>query len=283
MNESVTIFEVGPRDGLQNEKSQIATKDKIVLVDLLSQTGLRKIEVSSFVSPKWVPQMADAAEVFAGIRRNDDVSYAALTPNMRGFEAAIAAGANEIAIFASASEGFSQKNINCSIAESVARFAPVAEAASESKIPMRGYVSCVTECPYDGAVAPTAVAWLVGELMSLGCYEISLGDTIGTGTPENVRSMLQVVTKETDPGKLAGHFHDTNGKALSNIEVAIEYGLRVFDASVGGLGGCPYAPGAAGNVATDAVVDLVEAKGFSTGIDREKLEAATAFVRSITG
>ena len=283
MADSVTLFEVGPRDGLQNEKAQIATVDKIALVNLLSLAGLRKIEVSSFVSPKWVPQMADAAEVFAGIDRVEGVQYTALTPNMRGFEGAIAAGANEIAIFGAASEGFSQKNINCSIAESLERFAPVVDAAKAAIVPVRGYVSCVTDCPYDGSVAPTAVASVAREMMALGCYEISLGDTIGIGTPKKVALMLDAVLKEVDADKLAGHFHDTNGQALANIEVALEHGLRVFDASVGGLGGCPYAPGAAGNVATEAVVELLEAKGFSTGVDREKLDAAAAFARSLSG
>ena len=282
MADSVTLFEVGPRDGLQNEKVQIATSDKIALVNLLSVTGLRKIEVSSFVSPKWVPQMADAAEVFAGIERVDGVAYTALTPNMRGFDGAIAAGVNEIAIFAAASEGFSQKNINCSIAESLERFAPVMDAASDANIPVRGYVSCVTDCPYDGAIAPAAVALVVQKMMALGCYEISLGDTIGVGTPEKVASMLAAVLNEVDVAKLAGHFHDTNGQALANIEVALEHGLRVFDASVGGLGGCPYAPGAKGNVATEAVVELLESKGFSTGVDRTKLAAAAAFARSLS-
>ena len=283
MADSVTLFEVGPRDGLQNEKAQIATVDKIALVNLLSLAGLRKIEVSSFVSPKWVPQMADAAEVFAGIDRVEGVQYTALTPNMRGFEGAIAAGANEIAIFGAASEGFSQKNINCSIAESLKRFAPVVDAAKAANVPVRGYVSCVTDCPYDGSVVPTAVASVAREMMALGCYEISLGDTIGVGTPKKVALMLDAVLKEVDADKLAGHFHDTNGQALANIEVALEHGLRVFDASVGGLGGCPYAPGAAGNVATEAVVELLEAKGFSTGVDREKLDAAAAFARSLSG
>ena len=282
MAEFVTLFEVGPRDGLQNEKAPIATDDKIALVNLLSLAGLRKIEVSSFVSPKWVPQMADAAEVFAGVDRAEGVLYTALTPNMRGFEGAVAARADEIAIFGAASEGFSQKNINCSIAESLERFAPVVDAAKQANIPVRGYVSCVTDCPYDGAVAPAAVASVAKEMMALGCYEISLGDTIGVGTPKKVASMLDAVLKVVDADNLAGHFHDTNEQALANIEVALERGLRVFDASVGGLGGCPYAPGAAGNVATEKVVVMLEAKGFSTGIDRKKLEAAASFARSLT-
>jgi hydroxymethylglutaryl-CoA lyase len=283
MADSVTLFEVGPRDGLQNEGMQIATSDKIALVNLLSVTGLQKIEVSSFVSPKWVPQMADAAEVFAGIERVQGVAYTALTPNMRGLEGAIAADVDEIAIFASASEGFSQKNINCSIAESLERFAPVMDATNEVNIPVRGYVSCVTDCPYDGSVAPAAVALVVKKMMALGCYEVSLGDTIGVGTVEKVALMLAAVLNEVDAGKLAGHFHDTNGQALANIEVALEHGLRVFDASVGGLGGCPYAPGAEGNVATEAVVELVESKGFSTGVDRTRLDAAASFARSLSG
>lgn len=281
MSDFVTLFEVGPRDGLQNEKSQIATRDKIALVNMLTDAGLKKIEVSSFVSPKWVPQMADAAEVFAGIKRAGGVVYSALTPNMRGFEGALAAGASEIAIFGSASEGFSQKNINCSIAESLERFAPVAAAAIESKVPMRGYVSCVTDCPYDGSVEPSKVAWLANELISLGCYEVSLGDTIGAATPKKIELMLEAVLKETAAEKLAGHFHDTNGQAIANIEVSLEHGLRVFDVSVGGLGGCPYAPGAAGNVATESVVEILESRGFSTGIDREKLMAAAEFASSL--
>ena len=201
---------------------------------------------------------------------------------MRGFEGAIASGVNEIAIFGAASEGFSQKNINCSIAESLERFAPVVDAAKEANIPVRGYVSCVTDCPCDGVVAPTAVASVAKEMLALGCYEISLGDTIGVGTPKKVALMLEAVLKVVDADRLAGHFHDTNAQALANIEVALEHGLRVFDASVGGLGGCPYAPGAAGNVATEKVVVMLEAKGFSTGIDRKKLEAAASFARSLT-
>ncbi len=281
MTEHVTIFEMGPRDGLQNEPKAIDTKDKIALVDLLSQTGLRKIEVTSFVSPKWVPQMADAADVLAGITRQAGVSYAALTPNLRGLEGAIAARADEVAIFASASEGFSQANINCSIEESFDRFGPVMEAARNAGLPVRGYVSCVTDCPYDGAVAPESVAFVAKRLREMGCYEISLGDTIGAGRPETVGKMLDSVLEAVPAAQLAGHFHDTQGRALDNIEVCLEQGLRVFDSSVGGLGGCPYAPGAAGNVATEAVVERVEALGYETGIDLNALTKAAAFAQGL--
>ena len=281
MTKNVTIFEVGPRDGLQNEQTQISTADKILLVDLLSATGLSKIEVTSFVSPKWVPQMADAAEVLAGINRNAGVDYAALTPNMRGFDAAVDANADEVAIFASASEGFSQNNINCSIAESLERFAPVAEAAQKTGIPVRGYVSCVAECPYDGATSPANVAYVVQELFKLGCYQISLGDTIGRATPQQIGVMLDTVLKDTPASRLAGHFHDTSGQAIDNIDVSLARGLRCFDSSVGGLGGCPYAPGAAGNVATEAVIAHLERKGFKTGIDTSRLATASQFASKL--
>ncbi len=281
MTEHVTIFEMGPRDGLQNEKRQIATADKIRLVDLLSACGFAKIEVTSFVSPKWVPQMADAAQVLAGITRRPGVSYAALTPNMRGFEGALAAKADEIAIFGSASEGFSQKNINCSIAESLKRFQPVAEAATSAKIPVRGYVSCVTDCPYDGPTPPEAVARVARALIDMGCYEVSLGDTIGAGTPDTVARMLDAVLAVVPATQLAGHYHDTHGRALDNIAVSLDRGLRTFDSSVGGLGGCPYAPGAAGNVATEAVVDLLSARGFGTGIDLDRLSEAASFAKTL--
>lgn len=283
MSDQVTIFEMGPRDGLQNEKQQIATSDKIKLVDLLSDCGFSKMEVTSFVSPKWVPQMADATEVLAGINRYDDISYAALTPNLRGYEGARAANADEVAIFASASEGFSQKNINCSIAESIERFKPVLEAAKADGMPVRGYVSCVTDCPYDGPTPPQSVANVARQLLDLGCYEISLGDTIGAATPETTSLMLEAVLKKVPAIKLAGHFHDTKGRALENIEVCLGYGIRTFDAAVGGLGGCPYAPGAKGNVATEAVVETLSAKGFATGVDMDKLAIASAFARSLKG
>ncbi|HBN32269.1 MAG TPA: hydroxymethylglutaryl-CoA lyase, partial [Rhodobacteraceae bacterium] len=255
MSDFVEIFEVGPRDGLQNEARLIPAADKIALVDLLSAAGFRRIEVASFVSPKWVPQMADGAEVLAGIARTTGVSYAALTPNMRGYQDARAAKADEIAIFASASEGFSQANINCSIAESLERFKPIAEAALADGIPMRGYISCVSDCPFDGPTPPANVARTAAILRDAGCYEISLGDTIGQATPDSITAMLNAVLTEVPAGKLAGHYHDTSGRALANIEASLALGLRVFDAAVGGLGGCPYAPGAAGNVATEAVHD----------------------------
>ncbi len=283
MAERVEIFEVGPRDGLQNEKRLIPAAEKIALVDLLSGAGFSRIEVASFVSPKWVPQMADGAEVLAGIRRAPGVVYAALTPNMTGFERAMAAGADEIAIFASASEGFSRANINCSIAESLARFRPVAEAAHAANVRVRGYVSVVVECPYDGPVAPASVADVAGALLEMGCYEVSLGDTIGRGTPEAVGAMLGAVLEVADPARFAGHFHDTGGQALANIEVALGRGLRVFDAAVGGLGGCPYAPGAAGNVATEAVHDRLTALGLDTGLDREVLGRAAGMARGMRG
>lgn len=279
MSNSVTIFEMGPRDGLQNEAGFVATRDKIRLVDMLSATGLRKIEVTSFVSPKWVPQMADAAEVLSGITRKAGIIYSALTPNLRGFEGAVAAGVDEIAVFASASEGFSQANINCSIAESLDRFTPVVTAAKEAKIPVRGYVSCITDCPYDGQIPPADVARVVSALGQIGCYEVSLGDTIGQGTSERISAMLDMVVPLGVP--LAAHFHDTNGRALENIKVALSHGLRVFDAAVGGLGGCPYAPGAQGNVATEAVVQMLESEGFQTGIDAIKLAQTAAFARSL--
>ncbi|OHV79867.1 hydroxymethylglutaryl-CoA lyase [Ensifer sp. LCM 4579] len=279
----VTIVEVAPRDGLQNEPRLVDTADKIRLVDLLSDCGYERIEVTSFVSPRWVPQMADAPAVLSGIRRRLGTRYAALTPNMQGFEAAIAAGADEVAIFASASEAFSQKNINCSIAESIERFRPVAKAAHHRRIPLRGYVSCVIECPYQGAIAPEAVLRVARLLADLGCYEISLGDTIGRGTPKAVDAMLAAVLGEIAASKLAGHFHDTSGRALDNIAAALDHGLRVFDASVAGLGGCPYAPGAAGNVDTLAVNAFLRRKGFSTGLDGEKLDHAAAFARSLLG
>ena len=279
----VEIFEVGPRDGLQNEKRAIPVADKIALVDCLSGAGFRRIEVASFVSPKWVPQMADSGAVLAGIRRASGVRYAALTPNMKGLEAALAAGADDVAIFGAASEGFSRANINASIAESLERFAPVAEAARAAGLPVRGYVSCVTDCPYDGAVAPEQVARVAAALLAMGCYEISLGDTIGQGRPENIDAMLAAVLDAVPAGQLAGHYHDTAGRALDNIEVSLARGLRVFDAAVGGLGGCPYAPGAAGNVATEAVHARLTALGYQTGLDAAVLDRAAAMARAMRG
>jgi hydroxymethylglutaryl-CoA lyase len=281
MSGFVEIFEVGPRDGLQNEARQIPTVDKIALIDRLSEAGFQRIEVASFVSPKWVPQMADSAEVLRGIERAAGVRYAALVPNMRGYEAALDAKADEIAVFASASEGFSRANINCSIDESIERFTPIIEAARHIDLPVRGYVSCVTDCPYDGEVAPEAVARVAGTLFALGCYEVSLGDTLGKATPERVERMLQAVLEEVPAGRLAGHFHDTAGRALENIEVALAAGLRVFDAAAGGLGGCPYAPGAAGNVATEAVAERLSALGYDTGLDMETLREAAQMARAL--
>ncbi|MFW5641840.1 MAG: hydroxymethylglutaryl-CoA lyase [Roseicyclus sp.] len=277
----VEIFEVGPRDGLQNEARAIPTRDKVRLVDTLSRAGFRRIEVASFVSPKWVPQMADSDAVLAGIARAPGVSYAALTPNMTGYARARAAGADEVAIFGSASEGFSRANINASIDESLARFAPVAEAAAADGVPVRGYVSCVVECPFDGPVDPGEVARVAARLRDLGCYEISLGDTIGRAVPEATDAMLRAVLSEMPAERLAGPFHDTGGRALENVEVALGRGLRVFDAAVGGLGGCPYAPGAAGNVATEAVMARLGALGYETGLDGAVIAEAAAMARAM--
>ncbi len=278
MTETVTIFEVGPRDGLQNEKRLIPAADKVRLIDLLSESGLTRIEATSFVSPKWVPQMADAAEVMAAIARKPGVVYSALTPNLRGYEAARAAGMDEVAVFAAASEDFSRKNINCTIAESLERFRPLLDAAKADGMPVRGYVSCVTGCPYSGAVEPDAVARVTAALLEMGCYEVSLGDTIGKATPETTAQMLAAVLKIADAGRLAGHFHDTGGRALDNIGVSLEAGLRTFDSAVGGLGGCPYAPGAKGNVATGRVVEYLASAGYATGVDAAALGRAESFV-----
>lgn len=283
MAERVEIFEVGPRDGLQNEAARIATRDKIALVNLLSEAGFSRIEVASFVSPKWVPQMADSGEVLRGIWRAPGVRYAALTPNMRGLNDALEAEADEVAIFGSASEGFSKANINATIDESLARFAPVLEAAGAEGLRVRGYVSCVVECPYDGPVDPEQVARVAEALWQMGCYEISLGDTIGQGRPEAVDAMLAAVCDALPAERLAGHFHDTSGGALDNIEASLARGLRVFDAAVGGLGGCPYAPGAAGNVATEKVHERLAALGYETGLDADVLARAAEMARAMRG
>ncbi len=279
----VEIFEVGPRDGLQNEARPIPTAAKVALVDCLSRAGFRRIEVASFVSPKWVPQMADSAEVLAQISRRAKVRYAALVPNMTGLERALAAGADEVAIFASASEGFSRANLNCTIEESFARFAPVAAAAQAAGLPVRGYVSCVTDCPYDGPTDPSAVAGVVARLHGIGCYEVSLGDTIGRATPQRITAMLRAVLEEMPPAQLAGHYHDTGGQALANIDASLQMGLRVFDAAIGGLGGCPFAPGASGNVATEAVHEWLTGMGWQTGLDRDTLAQAAAMARNMRG
>ncbi len=281
MSDRVLVFEMAPRDGLQHEARVIPTKDKIALVDALSRSGLGKIETASFVSPRWVPQMADGAEVMAGINRRAGAAYTALTPNMKGLELALAAGADEVAVFGAASETFSRTNINCSIAESYGRFRPVVAQAVAEGVPVRGYVSCVTDCPYEGAVAPKVVAAVARELLDLGCYEISLGDTIGKGTPESVSAMLDAVLTLVPAERIAGHFHDTDGRALDNILAALALGIRTFDASAGGIGGCPYAPGAQGNVATEAVVGLLEAEGFETGIDPDALGQAARFAQRL--
>jgi hydroxymethylglutaryl-CoA lyase len=277
----VIIVEVGPRDGLQNEKRPIPAALKIRLIDLLSAAGFRRIEAASFVSPKWVPQMADGAEVMAGITRRPGTSYAALTPNMKGYQAARTARADEVAIFGAASEAFSHKNINCSIAESIDRFRPVAEAAKSDAIPVRGYISTAIACPYDGPIAPAQVARVAALLFDLGCYEVSLGDTIGHGTPETVAAMLDAVLAVAPPERLAGHYHDTNGRALESVAVSMEKGLRVFDSAVGGLGGCPYAPGAKGNLSTGTLARDLAAKGIATGLDLAALTEAEEFVSNL--
>lgn len=278
---SCEIFEVGPRDGLQNEPGPIATADKIALVDCLSRAGFNRIEVASFVSSKHVPRMADAAEVLKGITRRAGVRYAALTPNMRGYEAAMAAGADEVAVFASASEGFSRANINASIAESLDRFAPILEEARHVDVPVRGYVSCAIACPYDGPTAPEKVAAVADRLFALGCYEISLGDTIGAGTPDSIARMLLAVRDVVPVGRLAGHYHDTQGRALDNIDVSLSLGVRTFDAAVGGLGGCPFAPGAPGNVATEDVAAHLAALGYDTGLDLDVVKEAAGIARDM--
>lgn len=279
----IVIVEVGPRDGLQNNKRLIPAAEKIALIDLLSGAGFQRIEATSFVSPKWVPQMADAAEVMAGITRAPGVRYEVLTPNLKGYEAARAARADKASIFASASEGFSRANLNCTIAESLERYIPVMEAARADGIPVRGTVSVVTDCPFDGPTPPENVARVAAALRDLGCFEISLGDTIGQGRPETIDAMLAAVLEELPPEHLAGHYHDTAGRALQNIDASIARGLRVFDAAVGGLGGCPYAPGAEGNVATEKVAAHLAAQGFETGLDMALLQQAAAMAQGMRG
>ena len=274
----VRMVEVGPRDGLQNEAKAVPAAVKIALIERLANAGLSVVEAGAFVSPKWIPQMADSAEVLAGLRRRPGVRYPVLVPNMRGFEAARAAGAEEIAIFAAASETFSRHNTNCSIAESFERFAPVVVAARREGIAVRGYVSCVVDCPYEGAIASATVADVARRLIELGCYEVSLGETIGTATPGRVQAMLAAVTEVVPREKLAVHLHDTYGQALANLMVALELGIAVADSSVAGLGGCPYAKGAAGNVASEDVLYILNGLGIRTGVDLEKLAAAGRFI-----
>ncbi len=279
----VRLIEVGPRDGLQNEAQPISVADKVRLVDALTDAGLGYIEVGSFVSPKWVPQMAGSADVFAQIQRKPGVTYAALAPNLRGFEDAVAAGVKEVAVFAAASEAFSQRNINCSISESLARFVPIMEAARAQGISVRGYVSCVLGCPYEGEVTPEQVAQVARELYAMGCYEVSLGDTIGTGTPGATRRLFEAVSAHVPRDKLAGHFHDTYGQAMANIYASLLEGIQVFDSSIAGLGGCPYAKGASGNVATEDVLYLLEGLGISTGIDMPRLILAGQQICNVLG
>ncbi|CAD5282214.1 Hydroxymethylglutaryl-CoA lyase [Bosea sp. 62] len=276
--DSVTIVEVGPRDGLQNETAEIATAEKLALIGMLADAGLSRIEATAFVSPRWVPQMADHEAVMRGVGRRQGVSYSALVPNEKGAEAALAAGAQALAVFTAASESFCRKNTNCLIAESIERFRPVMALAERAGVAVRGYVSCALDCPYEGKIAPEAVATVTAELLALGCSEIALSDTLGRGTPERTATMVEAALRRAPAAMLAGHFHDTSGQAIANVAAAWELGLRVFDGSVGGLGGCPYAPGAAGNLATERLVAHFEAQGIATGIDRARLEATAAWI-----
>jgi len=279
----VRMVEVGPRDGLQNEAKTVPLEVKVELIDRLSATGLQAIEAGSFVSPKWVPQMADTAEVLARIRRAPGVRYPVLVPNLKGLEAALAAGVEEIAVFGAASESFSRKNINCSIAGSLERFRPVVEAARARALRVRGYISCVAGCPYEGPIAPAAVARVAKALHEMGCAEISLGDTIGTGTPRKMQAMIEAVAREVPLERLAVHCHDTYGQALANIYAALELGVAVVDSAVAGLGGCPYAAGASGNVASEDVLYMLDGLGIETGVDLAKLAETGAFIAAALG
>ena len=281
--EKIQIVEVGPRDGLQNEKEWVPTETKISLIEKLADAGLTKIEATSFVSPKWVPQLKDAHEVFTGIKRIAGVSYPVLTPNMKGFERALEADAKEIAVFSAASEAFSQKNTNCSIEESINRFRPVLEEAQKNNIQVRGYISCVLGCPYQGHVPVEDVINLAAKMIEMGCFQISLGDTIGAGTPVQAKTMVQKVAEKVPLSKLALHFHDTRGQALANIYACLELGITVIDASVAGLGGCPYAKGATGNVATEDVVFMLHGMDIETGIDLNKLIETGRFISGVLG
>ena len=283
MSNHVEIFEVGPRDGLQNEARQIPLAEKIALVDCLSGGGFKRIEVASFVSPKWVPQMAQSGNVLAGIQRAAGVSYAALTPNLRGFKDALGAKADEVAIFTSASERFSQANVNTSIGNSLNWASDVAQAAQTAGLPVRGYISCVTECPYDGVVDPQKVRGVAAKLLDMGCYEISLGDTIGRATPSQIEALLSCLCGDIGAARLAGHYHDTGGQAWANVQVSLAHGLRVFDAAVGGLGGCPYAPGAAGNIATETLHRNLTDLGYDTGLVTGQIDKAAAMARTMRG
>jgi len=281
--QSVRLVEVGPRDGLQNEPEPIATATKLELIERLGAAGIRHIEAASFVSPKWVPQMADHREVMTGLTHRPGVTYSALTPNLKGLEAALECGVDEVAMFGAASETFSQKNINCSIAESLERFAPVLERARQANVRVRGYVSCVLGCPYEGEIAPAKVADVSKVLFEMGCYEVSLGDTIGTGTPLAAKRMIEAVSREIPMDKLAAHFHDTYGQALANLYAVLEEGIGVVDSSVAGLGGCPYAKGASGNVASEDVVYLLNGLGVETGIDLNKLTDTGIWITQTIG
>lgn len=279
----VKIVEVGPRDGLQNEKTLIPAESKILLIEKLSDAGITYIESGSFVSPKWVPQMATSTEVFEKLKKKKNVTYAALTPNLQGFNGALAVNADEVAIFGSASETFSQKNINCSIEESLERFIPIMNEAKKNNIKVRGYVSCTLGCPYEGDISPDKVAQVSSKLYQMGCHEISLGDTIGVGTPTNVTKMIQAVNAHVPINKLAVHFHDTYGQALTNIYAALQMGIKVVDSAIAGLGGCPYAKGASGNVATEDVVYMLNGLGIKTSIDFNKLLDAGWFISDQLG
>jgi hydroxymethylglutaryl-CoA lyase len=279
----VRIVEVGPRDGLQNEKMEVPTKVKLELIGRLADAGLPAVEATAFVSPKWIPQMADHTEVLEGIKRKPGVSYPVLTPNLKGFEAARAAGATEVAVFGAASESFSRKNINCTIAESLERFRPVTDAARQAGIKVRGYISCVLGCPYEGEVAPAKVAEVARALHDMGCYEISLGDTIGVGTPGKTKAMIEACATEVPIARLAGHYHDTYGQALANIYASLELGVATFDSSVAGLGGCPYAKGASGNVATEDVVYMLNGLAIETGVDLDKVVEIGRWICGVIG
>ena len=279
----VRIVEVGPRDGLQNEPREVPTAVKVELIERLADAGLPAVEATAFVSPKWVPQMADHTEVLERIRRKPGVSYPVLTPNLKGFEAARAAGASEVAIFGAASEAFSRKNINCSIAESLERFRPVMAAAKSANLKVRGYISCALGCPYEGDIAPARVGEVAAALHEMGCYEVSLGDTIGVGTPGKTKAMIEACARRVPVERLAGHYHDTYGQALANIYASLELGVATFDASIAGLGGCPYAKGATGNVATEDVVYMLHGMGIATGVDLDRLVGIGQWICAVLG
>ena len=276
-NKTIKIVEVGPRDGLQNEVVETSAEWKIQLINKLSNTGLRFIEAGSFVSPKWVPQMAESAKVLQGIEQHNGITYCALTPNLKGFHAALDAGASEVAVFISATEGFSRNNLNCTISKSLDNVAEIVAVADHARCPVRAYISCITHCPFDGKVTPVHVASLVDKLSQTGCYEISMGDTIGKAEPDDISALLDAVLAKTPAQYLAGHFHDTNDNALANVEISLAYGLRTFDASIAGLGGCPFAPGSPGNLDTEKLANYLEENGFDTGLNLKVLNSVTSF------